>query len=458
MKKNMFIIRLTFLFVCFMVCRSYAFDSPKAISNIHFWGYQIQSINQPGVSNTLAKSSYDMLVIEPTRTDWSSDDKFFDTHALVETLKNSKSSDSAHRKLVIAYIDIGEAEDWRWYWTWSEEWPLGSPKPADWPDYIVGRDPDGWGGNYPVAFWDSDWKDIVIYGNNHPTNSERNYTSIIDEVIKDGFDGIYLDWVEAFEDDNVIAAASSAGKNPADEMIKFINEMRAYATNFNPDFLIIQQNAASLCSGHPELFSTIDAIAQEGIWFEGKATDDWNDRKGYDIVNPSDTINYYLNYLDQYKAASIPVFDCEYALFSAREGYSNSYSKGYIPYCTRRSLGQLTTTPPPGYSVDTNNVIVLEFGSIKYKDKRKVDILKLTDVTPDGLEQKFQDNGAIGILDGDTFEVFYWPQRLESKRGGKIWKYKEKKSAVIKYIPKSGKLIFKLWKQMPTNRIVYVID
>jgi hypothetical protein len=95
---------------------------------------------------------------------------------------------------------------------------------------------------------------------------------------------------------------------------------------------------------------------------------------------------------------------------------------------------------------------------MKYKDKRKVDVLKFKDVTPEGLEQKFQNNGAIGILDGETLEVFYWPQRLESKRGGKIWKYKEKKRAVIKYIPKSNKLFIKLWKQMPTNRIVYVID
>ena len=39
---------------------------------------------------------------------------------------------------------------------------------------------------------------------------------------------------------------------------------------FNQDFLIIQQNAASLCSGHPELFQAIDAIVQEGIWFERK--------------------------------------------------------------------------------------------------------------------------------------------------------------------------------------------
>ncbi|MCK5852495.1 endo alpha-1,4 polygalactosaminidase [bacterium] len=451
------IIKITvFVLIIFLVSPSYAFKSPKPISNILSWGYQIQSISEPGVSNTLVNSSYDMLVIEPTRTDWSSDDKNFDTHALVEALKNSDSSDPAFRKLVIAYIDIGEAEDWRWYWTWSTDWPKGSPKPADWPDYIVGHDPDGWEGNYPVAFWNANWKDIVIYGNNQPTNAQRNYSSIIDEVIKDGFDGIYLDWVEAFEDANVIAAATSAGKDPAVEMIAFINEMRTYATNYNPDFIIIQQNAASLCSGHPELFPAIDAIAQEGIWFEGKATDDWNKPDGYDIVNSSDIVNYYLNYLNQYKTAGVPVFDCEYALHHALEGYSNAYSKGYIPYCTRRSLGQLTTTPPPGYSVDTNNIVILNSAFTKYKDKKKIDVLKLEDVLPDGLEQYFQNNGTIGILNGDTLESFYWPQRLKSNKNGKVWKYKKKKDAIIKYSAQKNKLIFKSWQQMPTNRIIYI--
>ena len=59
--------------------------------------------------------------------------------------------------------------------------------------------------------------------------------------------------------------------------------------------------------------------------------------------------NYYIHYLDQYKAAGLPVFDCEYALTRATAGYANATDKDYVPYCTRRSLGRLTTTPPPGY-------------------------------------------------------------------------------------------------------------
>ncbi|GAI17477.1 unnamed protein product, partial [marine sediment metagenome] len=114
------------------------------LDKVKYWAYQIQDISAPGAVDALANSHYDMLVVEPTRTDWSSDDKYFDTKAMVQRLKNTRGSDGIHRKLIIAYVDIGEAEDWRWYWTWSEEWPQGGPRPDGWPDYILTRDPDGW--------------------------------------------------------------------------------------------------------------------------------------------------------------------------------------------------------------------------------------------------------------------------------------------------------------------------
>jgi hypothetical protein len=131
--------------------------SPPHLADVAYWAYQIQDINAPGAVDSLVASHYDMLVIEPTRTDWSSDDKNFDTRGMVTRLKNSQASDGTHRKLIIAYVDIGEAEDWRWYWTWSKDWDCTGDPPAAWPDYILACDPDGWTGNYPVAYWDPLW-------------------------------------------------------------------------------------------------------------------------------------------------------------------------------------------------------------------------------------------------------------------------------------------------------------
>jgi cysteinyl-tRNA synthetase len=322
---------------------------PIPISEVQYWGYQLQLLNETGVEDALATSNYDMLVLEPTRTDWSSSDRGFDTKGLVKRLKATNASDGVHRKLILAYIDIGEAEDWRWYWDWSKDWPSGEPKPADWPDFIICHDPDGWDGNYPVAYWTEEWKDIMIYGNNQSSAPYGDYNSAIDEAIKDGFDGIYLDWVEAFDDESVIEEAASQGVDPAVEMIQFIQEMKDYAQQRNPDFLIVQQNAPHLYEGHPELFSLIDAIAQEAIWYDGDATDDWTDPYGYDSVNDLDLTNWYLGHLDQFKAAGMPIFNCEYALDYADDAYTKSYDNGFIPYSSRRSLSQLSTTPPPGY-------------------------------------------------------------------------------------------------------------
>ena len=322
---------------------------PMSLDDVTTWAYQIQRISEPGAVDALVASHYDMLVLEPTRTDWSSDDNLFDTRRMVTRLKNSQASDGVHRKLVIAYVDIGEAEDWRWYWTWSEDWDCEPPLPADWPDYILACDPDGWAGNYPVAYWDPRWKDIVIYGENQSSAPYGDYISVIDEVLKDGFDGIYLDWVEGYENGEVVAAAQAAGKDPAAEMIAFIEEMRDYATARNLDFLIIQQNGAALSEGHPELFSVIDAIAQEAVWYDGDATDNWDDPDGYDWPQDVSLSDYYIDYLRQYLDSGLPVFNCEYALAYADTAYANSYHEGYVPYVTRCSLSRLTMTPPPGY-------------------------------------------------------------------------------------------------------------
>ncbi len=110
-------------------------NGPLPLPKVSYWAYQIQALDTAGAVDNLVASHYDMLVLEPTRTDWSSDAKNFNTKEMVSRLKSSKAGDGIHRKLILAYIDIGEAEDWRWYWTWSKEWDCSGSPPGDWPDY-----------------------------------------------------------------------------------------------------------------------------------------------------------------------------------------------------------------------------------------------------------------------------------------------------------------------------------
>lgn len=319
---------------------------PNKISKVKYWAYKLQNINKPGAVNRIVKSRYDMVVLEPTRTDWSSEDKYFNTRSMVNSIKNSWASDRVHRKLVIAYLDIGEAENWRWYWKWSKNWNNRQSKPKDWPSYILKPDPDGWGGDFPVAYWNSTWKNIIIQGKNLNSHPYGNYRSCMDEIVKDGFDGVYLDWVEGYDDSSVIAEAKKQRKYPQLEMVKFIKEIKNYSRSKNPNFIIIQQNGADLALNHPKLLSQVDAISQEGIWYDGSPSDTWYNPNSYDRANSPQLTREYLRLLSIYKKAGKPVFDCEYAVKKAPYAYKKSRFNGFVPYCTRTSLSQLA---PPSY-------------------------------------------------------------------------------------------------------------
>jgi cysteinyl-tRNA synthetase len=77
-------------------------------------------------------------------------------------------------------LSIGEAEDYRYYW--QTDWRTGNPS------WIAEENPD-WEGNYKVKYWEPEWQDI-IYGNNN---------SYLIRILGAGFDGVYLDIIDAFE-------------------------------------------------------------------------------------------------------------------------------------------------------------------------------------------------------------------------------------------------------------------
>jgi cysteinyl-tRNA synthetase, unknown class len=321
---------------------------PISLTAAKSWAYQIQGLEVPGAIDALAKSSYDLLVLEPTRTDWSHpENKQFDTPAMVHKLQATPAGDGVHRKLVIAYIDIGEAEGYRWYWHWTKGWGKGKPRPADLPAFIVRLDPDGWADNFPVAYWEPAWKDILLQGKETPPDSSRAFRSVLDEVTQSGFDGVYLDWVEAYDERAIKEVAKKEGVDPEAEMIKLIGEIRDYGRQRNPSFLVVQQNAADLLEEHPELLKIVDGIGQEDTWYSGKADAEWDNPKGHDRkISPNGT-HSNLKRLHQFLAAGKPVFTVDYTVQDADATYQRALAEGFVPYCSRVSLSRLTTTPPP---------------------------------------------------------------------------------------------------------------
>ena len=120
--------------------------------------------------SAIAATNYDVVLI----------DLFFEgkelTSADIQSLQTKKNG---AKRLLIAYVSIGSAENYRYYW--QKEWEKGNPS---W----IKKNYEGYPDEFWVEFWHPDWKNI-IYGNNQ---------SYIKKIIDAGFDGAYLDNVEAY--------------------------------------------------------------------------------------------------------------------------------------------------------------------------------------------------------------------------------------------------------------------
>lgn len=121
--------------------------------------------------DAIAASNYDLVITDL----YHNEDAF--TPAEVEAMKLKKSG---QRRLVIAYLSIGEAENYRYYW--QQGWD--SQPPA----WMREENPD-WEGNFKVEYWNTDWQAIIL----------GNGSSYLKRIIDAGFDGVYLDIVDAFE-------------------------------------------------------------------------------------------------------------------------------------------------------------------------------------------------------------------------------------------------------------------
>ena len=308
----------------------------QSLNNVKFWAYQIQAQDENGNIQKLADSKYELLVIDNPRT--VAGKETYNNKSDITSLKNSKGW-NGNKKIVVCYIDIGQAEDYRNYW--KQGWIVGNP------DWIVSTDPDGWAGNFPVKYWKPEWKEL-IFGTD---------SSMIDKIIDDGYDGIYLDWVEAFEFEPVMNAASSEGLNTRNEMIKFIEEIAQYCRTKKSGFLVIPQNATyiiyndnwELDSLSQKYFSIIDAVAQENIWFDGDA-----DPQGQlgDIPEDEVLTQEYLTNLSYFQNAGKPIFTVDYAQITSNVDscYRAAERHGFIEYVSLRQLDKLTDTPPPEYT------------------------------------------------------------------------------------------------------------
>lgn len=227
-----------------------------------------------------------------------------------ETIPALKASEGGD-KLILAYMSIGQAEEYREYW--QPEWRENPPAWLDEPD-------EEWEGDYWVRYWDPDWQ-AIIYG------SPESY---LDRIIELGFDGVYLDRVDTYwyyED-------KENRETAAQEMVDFIMDFTAYAREKRPGFGVFPQNAEELGIQFPDYLDMMTGVGIEDLYYGNPRDHE---------ASPAAWTAEREAILDQWVAAGKLVLTTDYTSKpeQIRDAYTRAVARGYVPYVADRALGRL---------------------------------------------------------------------------------------------------------------------
>jgi cysteinyl-tRNA synthetase len=229
---------------------------------------------------------------------------------VIPALKNSPGGP----KIVLCYMSIGQSENYRWYW--QPEWEKNPPSWLDEPDGV-------WAGDHWVRYWDPEWQRI-IYGTPE---------SYLDRILALGFDGVYLDRVDAYW-----YYQDQGRETAAREMVDFILDFTEYARKKHPGFGVFPQNAEEMGILFPDFMDAMTGIGVEDLYY------------GYPRdhePSPSDWTAEREAILDQWVSDGKLVLTIDYSARPEQiaDAYFRSHAHGYIPYVTDRSLGRLRINP-----------------------------------------------------------------------------------------------------------------
>ncbi len=285
------------------------------------WAYQLQGQKGKPINlRALAKTPYDILVI-----DYAKDGEPL---TKLEVLRLKARKNNAPR-IVLAYMSIGEAETYRFYW--QKPW---KKKP---PSFLVKENPE-WEENYKVRFWDPAWQRIIV------GKTGKNKTcGYLDKIINAGFDGVYLDIIDAFE------YFGPGGEQPirpkaARDMAKFVISIAQHARKVRgrKDFLIVPQNGANILDEiddtlQKRYLGAVDGIGAEDTFFFGEKKED----------NELKIQSYTLGFLKAFRNAGKPVLAVEYLKDSNKAKIFSRFARKhkFLPYVGVRALDRLVAQP-----------------------------------------------------------------------------------------------------------------
>ena len=225
---------------------------------------------------------------------------------------------SGHK--VIAYISIGEAEDYRPYW--RKEWGRKGKLTAVAPAWLGVENPE-WKGNYRVKYWNAEWQTIML--------------AAVDGAMASGFDGVYLDIVdgfETFEQDGKVFIADRT--NPETklsyrrDMVDWVKAIASRARTKNPTALVIPQNGSQLLV-HADFLEAISGIGIEDLFTNGN------------MLQPNSHTAEVLGHLGKLTKAGKPVLLIEYPKSAERQSAAKKLAgeNGLIWLITDRQLKTL---------------------------------------------------------------------------------------------------------------------
>lgn len=318
------IIKLTIRLALFLIvaCPPRVSAEPSRLSEIKSWAYQLQNISL----QALAESPFDLLVIDYSLDGGAASEFSFDE---IQALR-------AQGKIVLSYLSIGEAEEYRFYF--SHNWvadrsgsPCGRTTTSFAPSWLDIAN-SHWCGNYKTRYWDKRWQGI-IFG-----NRQGESTSYLDRILDAGFDGVYLDIIDGYEY-WLAKRGSKRRKSAAKDMADFVVQLSEYARKKRgvADFIVVPQNGSSILnklSAHQKrrYLSAIDGIGAEDTFYFGDEDED-NQLN----VQPS------LKNLRQYKSAGKQVLAIDYLTEPGKieDFRRRACVEGFIPQVALRSLDNI---------------------------------------------------------------------------------------------------------------------
>ena len=297
--------------------------SPRAgpaLSAVKAWGYQLQSINP-----SLIPAEIDLLVIDYSR------DGTANRALTPHDIETFRTKPDGTKRIVLCYLSIGEAESYRAYW--RRRW---STAPPAW----LGPENPAWKGNFAVNYWHPEWQRLIVDpGRAALSTWDRLWLALfpqakpyLDHILESGFDGVYLDRVDAFE------KALETRPSASVDMIGFVEAISAYVKKRRPGFLVVPQNGEALLV-EPRYRRAIDGVGKEDLFYG---------ESGDGIANVPTDVRQNIAELNHAKADGRPVFVVEYLTDEdqKRKTHAALRQLGFVGTFTGRGLNLAPALPP----------------------------------------------------------------------------------------------------------------